>query len=220
MARPVTIRNETIVDAARQVFLERGIQATTAEVAARAGVSEGSVFKRFRTKVELFRAAMGAELEGPAWLEELHARVGRGDLRDNLIELGLEMIAFFRKLLPMCMMAWSNPAADGLPFMISGPNPPPLRALKKLAAFFEGEMRLGRIRAHSAEICARMFLGSMNHYVFTEVLHRNSDELPPAPEDYVRGLVDLLLGGAGATTEVAVPYAFESANTQVAVAAP
>ena len=38
MARPVSIKDETIIAAARQVFLERGIQATTAEVAQRAGV--------------------------------------------------------------------------------------------------------------------------------------------------------------------------------------
>ena len=62
MARPTSIKDETIVAAAREVFLERGIQATTAEVAERAGVSEGSVFKRFKTKSELFRAAMGDRL--------------------------------------------------------------------------------------------------------------------------------------------------------------
>jgi len=54
MARPTVIRDETIIDAAREVFLERGFGATTAEVAVRAGVSEGSIFKRFNSKVDLF----------------------------------------------------------------------------------------------------------------------------------------------------------------------
>lgn len=50
MARPVAIHDPTILDAAREVFLLRGAAATTAEVARRAGVSEGSIFKRYRTK--------------------------------------------------------------------------------------------------------------------------------------------------------------------------
>ena len=58
MSRPVTIRNDTILDAARMVFLARGVAGRTAEVAAVAGVSEGSVFKRFPTKAILFREAM------------------------------------------------------------------------------------------------------------------------------------------------------------------
>ncbi|MBK6513564.1 MAG: TetR family transcriptional regulator [Polyangiaceae bacterium] len=40
MARPTVIRNEAILEAARDVFLERGILGTSAEVAQRAGVSE------------------------------------------------------------------------------------------------------------------------------------------------------------------------------------
>src|SRR5580692_12868367 len=107
MARPVSIKDETIIDAARAVFLERGIQATTAEVAGRAGVSEGSVFKRFKSKGELFRAAMGDRLVEPAFLQSLGARVGVSEVRDNLFAFGMEMIAFFRELLPMMMMAWS-----------------------------------------------------------------------------------------------------------------
>jgi hypothetical protein len=41
MARPVTISDEQILDAARAVFTEKGPRATTAEIAERAGVSEG-----------------------------------------------------------------------------------------------------------------------------------------------------------------------------------
>src|SRR3954463_6836410 len=100
MARPVSIKDETIIAAAREVFLERGIQATTAEVAERAGVSEGSVFKRFKSKVDLFRAAMGDQIHDPEWIREIAGRVGKGDVRDHLIAIGTEVIAFFRRLMP------------------------------------------------------------------------------------------------------------------------
>src|SRR3954470_8049282 len=99
MARPVSIKDETIIAAARAVFLERGIQATTAEVAQRAGVSEGSVFKRFKSKVDLFRAAMSDRLTEPAWPRELLATVGKGDVRENLNVAGLQIVTFFRELM-------------------------------------------------------------------------------------------------------------------------
>lgn len=195
MARPVSIKDETIIAAAREVFLERGIQATTAEVAARAGVSEGSIFKRFKSKVELFRAAMGDRLCEPEWLRDLAGTVGKGDLRENLIATGMKVVAFFRELMPLMMMSWSNPAPNGLPHVISGPNPPPVRALKSVIGYFEAEMRAGRVRVQDPEIVARTFLGSLNNFVFFDLLHAANGELPLAAETFVRGLVALLWAG-------------------------
>jgi AcrR family transcriptional regulator len=195
MARPVTIKDETIIAAAREVFLERGIQATTAEVAGRAGVSEGSVFKRFKSKSDLFRAAMGDRLVEPPFLRNLGARVGTGDVRECLFALGMEIIAFFRELIPLMMMAWSNPAPNGLPSLIAGPNPPPVRVVKVLTGYFEAEMRAGRLRRQDPEVVARSFLGSLHHFAFFELLHRADGELPLCDETYVRGLIALLFEG-------------------------
>ena len=57
MPRPRTITDEQIVEAARAAFLEQGFSATTAEIARRAGISEGTLFKRFATKEDLFEEA-------------------------------------------------------------------------------------------------------------------------------------------------------------------
>jgi AcrR family transcriptional regulator len=195
MARPVSIKPETIIDAARQVFLERGIQATTAEVAERAGISEGTIFKRYKSKIDLFRAAMGENLVQPNWSVRLAARVGQGSVEENLFEIGMNVIAFFREMMPLMMMAWSNPAPNGLPGPLAGPNPPPMRALKLLTGFVEAEMRAGRLRKHDAEIVARTFLGGLQNFVFFEVLYKANNELPLAAETYVRGLVQLLWAG-------------------------
>ncbi|MEO6418509.1 MAG: helix-turn-helix domain-containing protein, partial [Polyangiaceae bacterium] len=56
--RPPTISDDRLLEAAREVFLARGIRATTAEVAERAHVSEGTIFHRYKTKDALFSAAM------------------------------------------------------------------------------------------------------------------------------------------------------------------
>ena len=195
MARPVRIKPETILLAARQVFLERGIRATTAEVAERAGISEGTIFKRYKSKIDLFHAAMGEHLADPDWTRRLAARVGQGTVESNLFEIGMGVITFFRELMPLMMMSWSNPAPNGLPGPLAGPNPPPMVALKLLTGFFEAEMRAGRLRRQDAEIVARTFLGGLNNYVFFEVLYQANNELPLAPETCVRGLVQLLWAG-------------------------
>ncbi len=194
MARPTRISEAQVLAAAREVFLEGGIRATTAEVARRAGVAEGSIFKRFPTKFELFRQAMNLSVEEPAWLLALPARVGVGDVQDTLTDLGTEMVAYFRLVAPFMMMRWSN--ADCLGGGASTPPNPALQRLRKLAGYFEAEMRLGRMRRHDPEILARVFAGSIQNFVFLEILATSQEELPlPAPT-YVRGLVRLFWVGA------------------------
>lgn len=107
LSRPSHIRDEDLLDAARAVLRERGTQATTAEVAARAGVSEGTLFNRFRTKDELFLTAMHT-MPQLAWIARLPERVGVGEVRAQLIEIAHECIAFFRVIVPMAMMSWSK----------------------------------------------------------------------------------------------------------------
>src|SRR5215470_10839817 len=73
MVRPARITDSQILVAARDVFLEKGISATTAEVARRAGIAEGSIFKRFPTKEHLFCAAMTPGGD-PPWLKLILSR--------------------------------------------------------------------------------------------------------------------------------------------------
>lgn len=58
MGRPKTIEDEDLLAIARQVFREHGHTATTQHVAKAAGVSEAMLYKRFKTKDELFFAAL------------------------------------------------------------------------------------------------------------------------------------------------------------------
>ena len=63
MARPATIKDEEILRAAARCFSARGISATTAEVAERARISEGTIFHRFKSKAELFRGRHGHQAD-------------------------------------------------------------------------------------------------------------------------------------------------------------
>lgn len=205
MARPVTITDEQIIEAARAVFLEKGLRATTAEVARRAGVAEGSIFNRFKTKEGLFRAAMqlGPD-EEPPWVRRLAGRVGQGDVREALSEIGMEVVEFFRTLLPVMMMEWSHKAETdeaGVPRRHPGDGAAPLRMLKRIAGYFEAEMQAGRLRRHDPEIVARTFLGSIQNFVFFELMTRSRDELPLPAETFLRGLVKMLWDGVAPIVE-------------------
>jgi AcrR family transcriptional regulator len=205
MARPPTIKDDDILRAAREVFLEQGIRATTAQVARRAGIAEGSIFYRFKTKADLFQAAMRPHVEDPPFLAKLPARVGNGDLRESLVETGLEILEFLRGIFPLIMMSWSNPGPSGLPALLDVPNPPPLRVLKRVAGYFEAEMRAGRLARREPEVAARMFLGSLANYVLFEILFRAQEELPLPPGTFVRSLVEILLGGLAPATPAKPP---------------
>lgn len=197
LARPITIQNETILEAAREVFLARGIQATTAEIAERAGVSEGSLFNRFKTKHELFRAAF--ELSGyePLWVRSLPSKVGKGKLEDTLFELAMEMMDFFSKLMPLMMLAHATPGEHGFrDRKFTQHDSPPARAIKALASYFSAEMRLNRMRKHDPEIVARTLVGGIWQHVAYAQMVLPPDELPMAPETFVRGMVHLLFVGA------------------------
>jgi AcrR family transcriptional regulator len=54
---------ERILEAARAVFAEQGLEATVADVAQRAGVGTATIFRRFPTKDDLVSAMLEQELE-------------------------------------------------------------------------------------------------------------------------------------------------------------
>lgn len=64
MGRPKTIEDRELLEAARTVFRQQGHTATTRDVARAAGISQAVLYQRFKTKDELFLAAL--TLHAPA----------------------------------------------------------------------------------------------------------------------------------------------------------
>ncbi|HET7541595.1 MAG TPA: helix-turn-helix domain-containing protein [Polyangiaceae bacterium] len=193
--RPPTIDSQRLLSVARDVFLERGIRATTLEVAERAGVSEGALFHRFKSKEALFSAAMDfdheeaprrmlqaiAELEQP---DELEPRAAIIRLATLLIEIG-------RRALPLMMMSWSNPQP-----LFEKKHSKFKEVVLALRRYFERQMQLGKLRQMDAEVLARTLLGSVHHFVLASILLDDGESPFMSESEYVRGLADLLLTGA------------------------
>jgi AcrR family transcriptional regulator len=163
MARPPSISNQQILDAARAVFLAHGFtKASTVDIARRAGVSEGSIFNRFATKDDLFCAAMD-DAQPPAFT--LDRYVGQGDLRKNLIRITVESVHYLNGLLPKLMLRWSERQVATKANVCSRPR----EILRALTAFFKAEKALGRVGG-DPPIIARMFMGSVWNYCFLQTL--------------------------------------------------
>lgn len=190
MARHKVVPDEAILDAARVVFLEQGVAASTQEIARRANVSEALVFKRFKTKEQLFKASMDLA-EAPAWVRRLQELQGQGDLKENLAEICALFVETLRKMMPRMMMLWSARRETFEPFCH---HAPPVRSLRAMTEFFDAEMGAGRMKRCDPEVVARALQGALTHYVLSELMGINA--IMPMPDrTFVRGLVENLWSG-------------------------
>jgi len=205
--RPPSIDSERLLEVARGVFLERGIRATTLEVAERAGVSEGVLFHRFKSKEALFGAAMDFDREETPRrvlkaIEELHQQEDL-EPREAIIGLASTLIEVGRVALPIMMMSWSNPQPLAAP-LFEKKRTKFREILKALGRYFELQMQRGKLRQMDTEVLARTLLGSVHHFVLTRMLLEEGDSSVMPEGMFVRGLADLILNGA-ASAEMPPP---------------
>lgn len=197
--RPPTIDSERLLEVARDVFLERGIRATTLEVAERAGVSEGVLFHRFKSKEALFSAAMDFDREEAPRrvlkaIEELQDQVGL-EPRDAIVRIASTLVEVGRVALPILMMSWSNPQPCAVP-LFDKKRSKYREILKTLGGYFEQQMECGKLRQMDAEVVARTLLGAVHHFVLARILLEDGDGSVMPEGMFVRGLADLILNGA------------------------
>jgi AcrR family transcriptional regulator len=185
MSRPSSITNEQILDAARAVFFEHGFASgSTAEIARRANISEGSIFNRFETKEALFEAAMDKTVP-PAFT--LGRYLGKGDLQANLVEITIQSVEFLSQLLPSLMLRWSERERAHGSITCNRPR----EILRALTDFFTEEKSLGRVEGDPA-IMARIFMGGVWNYCFLQTV---TGDRSMSVQAFARGFVDGLWHG-------------------------
>jgi AcrR family transcriptional regulator len=193
--RPVTLSEHRLLDAARDIFLERGLDATTAQIARRAHISESVIFHRYKTKEALFIAVCERQLVLPPQLEQLGSLVGHGVIADHLYDVASAFLDMTVAVLPFFMMAFAS-SGKVVAEYVRRPHPIRVRAVRAVAGYFEAEARLGRIGPADPEILARMFLGGISQYVMAEYFETAGQRLPLPRATYLRGMIDVLLHGA------------------------
>ncbi|GBF05883.1 TetR family transcriptional regulator [Deinococcus aerius] len=194
MARPRSITDEQIVTAAREAFLEQGFSATTLEIARRAGVSEGTLFKRFATKEDLFEEAVGLR-DYAVWRDELAGMVGVGQVRRNLERSALRFLETAERIVPNLMLIFSRGHAPAHNPMLERLGNPIRHDADALAAYLRAEVALGRVRPVDADVAALTLMGTLTHYVHRELMTPEPGREPLDAGRFVRGLLDLLWPG-------------------------
>jgi AcrR family transcriptional regulator len=192
--RPVTLSDADLLDVAKKVFLERGLDATTAEIAQRARISESVIFHRYKTKEALFSAVFERQMSMPPAMARLPALVGTGDIAEHLFDAGMGMCDIMQAMMPLLMMALSSARMNPLRRQAKNPHPLKRQALELLSGYCDAEARAGRLRGINGEVFARCFLGGIMQYS----LGQNMEAAPTALEvpEFLRGMIDLLLSGA------------------------
>lgn len=182
MARTPTITQSQILKAAREVFLEQGFSATTADVANRAGISSASIFKHFPTKEALFFAAMSAAPRDRIWTAELETEIGQGDPRADLLKIALRIASYTGELLPQMMLAWSVRQPGEI---VKPPGIEPDFAA--LTAYLGREMALGRIARGDPTIPALTLLHTVVGFTMSQTLESTAVRLDTSRflEDFV-----------------------------------
>ncbi len=193
MGRPRTVSDDTILEAARAVFIEQGPSASTTAIAERVGLSQAALFKRFGTKDNLMFKAL-APPGVPPFIPLLEAGPSEGGpAKDQLREVARVMARFFRDMVP-CLMVLRTSDMDPLAMLKQFDVPPPVRAQMAVTGWFTRAMELGLVRKGDPIALTFSFLGAFYMRAFlTHITRQPSDD--DALDAYVDSVVDSLWQG-------------------------
>jgi AcrR family transcriptional regulator len=192
--RPSSIREEEILDAARDVFREEGHAATTAKIAKRARVSQGILFYRYQSKEALLAAVIHRETQPPEQLRELVKGAGARGVVENLERIVDTLLDSVSRAHPFLELAMTSPMSGEIHKLLFAqtPKPPPQQIVELLGNYFEAEHHLGRVRAMDATAAARAIFGACIDYVRSGQAVQDH----AGRSAFVRGLVDIVAYGA------------------------
>jgi len=139
-----------LIQATTDLVAELGYpQATTRAIAARAGVSEATIYRHFPDKRALFTAAL---LQGHQpileWMSDLPSRAGEATVADNLTACLVQLAGLREAVLPLERAMLDDPdlargrAAGSSAMTIESVGGPPYQLQK----YLEAEQRLRRVR--------------------------------------------------------------------------
>lgn len=151
-------KSEAILDAAAEVFGERGLSASMEEIARRACVSKQTIYNHYGSKPELVRAIVDrrvAEITAPLDLteaaehpEETLAAFGRSMLTAVMMPRGTSMLR-------MTVESAADQPDLARAFFEAGPA----TSRRRLAAFLRMETEHGRLAVDDPDLAAEFFVG-------------------------------------------------------------
>lgn len=193
----MAVTREQILDAAARLLAERGLPAvTTKEIARAAGVAEGTLYKHFSGKEELFGCVLRERMPPfVALLQDLPARAGRDTVAANLAELARVAVEFFTRAVPLMTALGVKRDLLRVAGRLGERGFGPVVSLRALGEYLRLEQGLGRVRPDAPiAAAAQVLLGACHNYVLVHHLFGDDARLVP-PEEFVAGLVDIVTSG-------------------------
>ena len=189
--RPRSFTDRELLDTARACFLEHGPGVSTAHIAEELGVSQASLFKRFKTKKELLVAAM-IPTGAPDWVSDVARGPDARPVRVQLDEMARQIDAFFTTMVP-CIAILR--AAGFVPEDMKkwGDNPPPVIAHRTISSWLRTLTEAERIYVADPDSTALVLMaGLQTPHMLRHMLGSNA---PPTNDNYLDNFVDLIWAG-------------------------
>jgi AcrR family transcriptional regulator len=169
--RPTSTR-EHILEAAERILQEQGLAScTTRAIAELAGCAEGSIYRYFTDKHDLFIEVVKRRF--PAYLQmmtSLPELAGTGDVREHLRDIVRASLVFYRAILPMIAGAMADRELlrqQREHFHDTGTGP--MKIIGHVAEFVRREQEAGRLSSQaSPEHAARALLGACFFQAYLE----------------------------------------------------
>ncbi len=199
-------RKQAIMAAAAKVFARKGFRgATTAEIAREAGVAEGTIFRYFKTKKELF-VGLGSSLVVESLKDTMSEMAAKSDEESlkSLIYNRLEMIRPNLDLVKvMFYEAQFHPEVRQMIF-----GKVIFEAAQMVTKYFQAQVRMGIFKDVDPFAAVRSLVGAVFAYVmFDSVLQttnpawQDSDPQELRDKRNVHLIVDIFLNGVRVNKE-------------------
>lgn len=183
-----------ILEATERMLQTKGLaRLTNKEIADAAGVAEGTLYKHFATKEALILAAITENV--PAFLMAVQDdRIGTGSIEENVRDIALAAIQYYRKLVPLAMALFGDiEVLNHFRMWMQEQGGGPLSIYERVASYVAAEQREGRLKPDVDPFSfASLLLGACHQYVFIQHF-QGHDPFPTTEAVHVAGLVHTLL---------------------------
>lgn len=195
--RPTLIRNLTdkallILEGALKTFAARGYAASSMDrIAAAAGVSKPTLYSYFQDKEGLFKALICQFILDKPYAALEESLLLQAPLRDSLKYLASALLDDTAGKQPQftfirLVIGESERFPDLARTFLHQAHKPALERLTELFANHPDS------NATDPEVSARMFAGSIMHYMITQEILHGRDIVPMERDRFIDGLVDVL----------------------------
>jgi len=190
-------RRKHIIESALRLFAEKGFSGTkTREIAELAGISEALIFQHFKTKEDLYRAALRELFAPHPVIPEIEDKVARKDDTAVFKTLALHMITHAQQD-PRIVRLSAFRALEGSHFteiFYHGEESTQIVS-DFLVTYIQQRINEGAFKNANAQIAARLFIETVFMHIVDQEVALTGPPLAFPVEEIVETLVKIFLGG-------------------------